>query len=185
MVNSSPNLNSLKSAWQEKYQAKKSLKSLTTANLQIDEGDKQLALGNITQAIACYRHALQIIPRSQKAHQKLAQVLKQQGKLADASQHYRQAINAAATTDNQQISLSEQSNTFAVTSIYLQQAKCFAIEGKWQESILACQAALDIDPKSAVAYKIWGDNLQELGNRTTAEDNTCPLTIAIFFSLSS
>ena len=73
MVNPSPNLNSLKSAWQKKYQAKKSLKSVANANLQIDKGDQLLALGHTHKAIACYQQALKIVPNSQKAHQNLAQ----------------------------------------------------------------------------------------------------------------
>jgi len=168
MVNHHLNVNSLKSAWQEKYHAKKSLKLFSDAKLQMDQGDKLLALGNATKAISCYQQALKIAPNSQKAHQKLAQALKKQGELADASRHYRQAINANTIPDKTKIPFFEQSNTVAVTSIYLQQANCFAKEGKWHDGILACQAALDIDPQSAVAYKIWGDNLQELGKQTEA-----------------
>lgn len=58
--------------------------------------------------------------------------------------------------------------TFEAANAYLQQAEDYCEQKKWNESIAACEKALQIVPKMAEAYKIWGNVLQKMGNYTEA-----------------
>ena len=164
MVHHLPNLDGLKSAWQEKYQAKQQLKANSSANLQIQQGDRLLANNHLTEAITCYRQALKLQPNSTLAGQKLAQAIRQQRKSSVpknySSQSAQSLIGTVASPVNQ--------DTTVVAQVYLQQAQSFAAEGEWQKAITACQEALKFNPQLAEAYKIWGDNLQKLGNISSA-----------------
>ncbi len=162
MVHNIPDLNSLKSAWQDKYQAKKLLQANnSSANFQIQQGDRFLAQNQFTEAITCYRHALKIDPNSIKAGQQLAQAIRQQRKLSVPSNYSPQPIiNSTSGIHDRDGNV--------VARVYLQQAQSFEAEGQWQKAIAACQEALKFNPKLAQAYKTWGDNLQKLGNITAA-----------------
>ena len=59
-------------------------------------------------------------------------------------------------------------NKLEVTKIYLQQAKLYYNDRKWQESINACQEALKICPDLPETYKIYGNCLQQLGREAEA-----------------
>ncbi|MGL5795704.1 MAG: tetratricopeptide repeat protein, partial [Waterburya sp.] len=168
MVNHHINLDNLKSAWQEKYEAKKLVKNASNPNFQIEQGNQFLAQNKIPEAIACYRRALRLNPNSTQAHQQLAVALKHQGKLTEASVHYRQAISSNLTTTSNKSLSTTANNQSAVAQIYLQQAKSFEAQGEWQKAITACKEALDFEPQLAEAYKIWGDNLQKTAKTTEA-----------------
>ena len=77
-MNNSPNLDSLKSAWQQKYQAKKTLQAGRSANFQIQQGDRFLSQNKLPEAIACYRRAVKLDFNSTQAQNKFYQAIKQQ-----------------------------------------------------------------------------------------------------------
>ncbi|AFZ36257.1 glycosyl transferase group 1 [Stanieria cyanosphaera PCC 7437] len=52
--------------------------------------------------------------------------------------------------------------------IYLQQALAYCDRQEWQQAIVACQQAIEIEPHSAEAYKIWGNALQRSGKTAEA-----------------
>ncbi|MEM7758724.1 MAG: tetratricopeptide repeat protein [Cyanobacteria bacterium P01_A01_bin.40] len=159
MANNSPNIEHLKSAWQEKYRAKKLLQNATNPEFQLQQGNQFLAQHKLIEAIACYRRVLKIDPHHGAAHQQLATALKQQGKLAKANQRY--AIDSRIA---QPKGKAPQVNNSAIAQIYLQQAQSYEAQEEWQKAIAACQSALNFDPQLAAAYKTWGDNLQKSGN---------------------
>ena len=56
-----------------------------------------------------------------------------------------------------------ENNQLEVTKIYLQQAKLFYAASRWQESINACEEALNVCVDLPEIYKIYGNSLQRLG----------------------
>ncbi|NJO96512.1 MAG: tetratricopeptide repeat protein [Pleurocapsa sp. CRU_1_2] len=52
--------------------------------------------------------------------------------------------------------------------LYIQQALLYFEQQQWSESIAACQEALRVQPKMAMAYKIWGNCLQCSGKSAEA-----------------
>ena len=166
MVHHFPNLDRLKSAWQEKYRAKQQLQAATNPKLQLQQGNRLLAQNKLDEAIAYYRRALKLDPSSTQAHQQLAVALKQQGKLTEVNLHYRQAIDARLATPSS--NLPTPSAQLPLARIYLHQAQSFKAERAWQKSITACQEALACDPQLAAAYQTWGDNLLNMGKTAEA-----------------
>ncbi|MGD1918142.1 MAG: hypothetical protein ACFCAD_04225, partial [Pleurocapsa sp.] len=161
MVHNSPNLDSLRSAWQEKYQAKKKLQTTKSVNFQIQQGDRFLACDQLSEALTCYRHALKINPNSTEAKQRLVKTINQQKELVQAKNNHPQP--SISLTPHQQ-----DNDTKVVAQVYLQQAQSLEAEGKWQKAIVSCQEALKFDSQLAEAYKIWGDILHKLCNLTEA-----------------
>ncbi|MEM8829804.1 MAG: tetratricopeptide repeat protein, partial [Cyanobacteria bacterium P01_G01_bin.19] len=50
-----------------------------------------------------------------------------------------------------------------VTKVYLQQAKLYYSDARWQESIDACEEALKVCADLPETYKIYGNSLQQMG----------------------
>ena len=61
-----------------------------------------------------------------------------------------------------------ENNQLEVTKIYLQQAKLFYSDARWQESIDACEEALKICSDLPEIYKIYGNSLQQMGKAPEA-----------------
>ncbi|MEM8832677.1 MAG: tetratricopeptide repeat protein, partial [Cyanobacteria bacterium P01_G01_bin.19] len=150
MNDNTPDLDSLKSAWQDKYQAKKLLQTnKANANFQIQQGDRFIAQNQLLEAITCYRHALKIDPNSGLARKQLEQAIKSKKLPSDR-------------VDSLPTAKKPSKNSLVVARIYLQQARAFTAEGEWHKAIAACQKALSFNSQLAEAYKIWGDSLQRL-----------------------
>ncbi|MEL6439824.1 MAG: tetratricopeptide repeat protein [Cyanobacteria bacterium J06621_8] len=164
MANNSPNLEHIKSAWQEKYRAKQLLQNTANPDWQLQQGNQFLAQNQPLKAIACYRRALQLNPSHERAQQQLSAALKQH-KLAKASTNYSQTVNPPNRPGH---SLVPASNQQTIAEIYLQQAHAYELQGEWQQAINACQLALNFNSQLAPAYKTWGDNLLNIGNLTDA-----------------
>lgn len=73
-----------------------------TAAEHLQLGKALLQQGNIEEAIACYRNAIQRDPNLSSAYQSLADALKQQGKMQEATPYYRKAIELNAQQNIQQ-----------------------------------------------------------------------------------
>jgi tetratricopeptide (TPR) repeat protein len=52
--------------------------------------------------------------------------------------------------------------------VYLQQALAYCDRHKWDNAIAACQQAIEVEPDSAEAYKIWGNALHRSGKTAEA-----------------
>lgn len=61
-----------------------------------------------------------------------------------------------------------ENNQLEITKIYLQQAKLYYADGRWQKSIDACEEALNICPDLPETYKIYGNSLQQMGKAPEA-----------------
>lgn len=55
-----------------------------------------------------------------------------------------------------------------VAKIFLQQAKLYFAEHRWQKTIDACEDALKMCPEIAEIYKVYGNSLQKLGQTAEA-----------------
>ena len=135
------------------------------AIFELQQGDRLRERGDVAQAIACYRRAIALNPGLAKTHQHLAVLLKQQTKLDEANIHYRSEIAPNSSSLQKQlpvvnpVSQLAQSNQNEIAQIYLQQARLLSRDRQWQAAIKACQECLQLAPKTAAAYKIWGDIL--------------------------
>ncbi|MEG4071515.1 tetratricopeptide repeat protein [Microcoleus sp. Pol14C2] len=63
-----------------------------TAVTHIHEGDHFIESGNLDEAIAAYRHAIELNPDISLSYHHLGEALTQQGKLEEAIAAYRRAI---------------------------------------------------------------------------------------------
>jgi tetratricopeptide (TPR) repeat protein len=63
------------------------------------------------------------------------------------------------------------SSSTEAAQIYLRQALSYCDQQQWSSAIAACQKALELAPKLAQAYKIWGNAL--LGSGKNAEAMGC------------
>ena len=248
-----------------KYSSSTGSVEQTTAGLRIEQGNslwEQEQNRQLTKTTASYRQAIQLSDNSAQAYQKLAEALRQEGKLEEAAFFYRQAIalNASAfgnkvskaskgnqitvvnlsnpplapqsvngnindqpktamtqlkdlkfngngsgssnysqkptvlpqllkgSTNDRQTFLAKSSNLapelplvngstnnyqtlglhFEAVQVYLQQAEAYCAQKKWEPAIAACKRALQIAPKMAEAYKIWGNALQRMGQAAEA-----------------
>ncbi|MCC0176869.1 tetratricopeptide repeat protein [Waterburya agarophytonicola K14] len=153
--------------------------------IKLEQEDK------LAEAIEHYRQAVELNSKSAVAHHILAIALKKQGNLTEADRYHRLALSLGQDNDLEQdqgdreqksISLTRsnssivlpkitsiapgtyvENNQLEVTKIYLQQAKLYYAERRWQESINACQEALKICPDLPETYKIYGNCLQQMG----------------------
>src|SRR5438128_1324892 len=63
-----------------------------TADACCKLGDALFDLGNLDEAIVCYRHAIELQPDFIPAHYNLGTALKDQGKLDHAAAYFRRAL---------------------------------------------------------------------------------------------
>jgi tetratricopeptide (TPR) repeat protein/GT2 family glycosyltransferase/glycosyltransferase involved in cell wall biosynthesis len=150
---------------------------------EIERGDILWAKDRLTEAIECYRQAIELDPSSATAHHKMALALKQQGNLEQASSYYRQAISLSTTNaknfDRQQqlssrinseitesfveLSSANFDSNLETAQLYIQQALAYSEGKNWEQAISACEEALQIFPNMAEAHKIYGNSLHKLG----------------------
>ncbi|MBD3880414.1 tetratricopeptide repeat protein [Phormidium tenue FACHB-886] len=133
-----------------------------------------LVEGHQTEAIAHYRHALQLDPNCGTAYQYLAEALSQQGDLEAAAVCYRRAIelsmieavapSAEPQTDEEPEALADEATAvdvdeadedeaeaaeeempwFEEASFYLQQAEALCHQRDWAEAVMLCQQATQL-----------------------------------------
>ena len=113
-----------------------------------------LDLGQLAEAAASYRRALDIAPQFAETHNNLGSALRALGKLDEALASFRRAIdiepNFAAAHCNRGIAL--------------------RLKGRTDEAEVACRRALDIDPRSTAAWMVLADALADRGQFSDAEN---------------
>jgi tetratricopeptide (TPR) repeat protein len=160
--------------------------SLTTvsqfqAEEELNQGDRLMHQGQFAAATVHYRRAIAANPNWAIAHQKLADALEQQGLIDEAVVHYRQAValNTASSAAIAPVSFhgsstkeSSAPETFlsAEAESYLQQATDACQQQQWHQAIAHCKSLLIIHPDVAIAYKLWGNALQALGEIDQARE---------------
>ena len=92
----------------------------------------------------------------------------QKTKTYQDTNHNLLAINIAETKKNT-LSYHQMSiNNSDVAQIYLEQGLAYWSEQKWQDTIEACEKALDFNPNLTEAYKTVGNALQKIGKISDA-----------------
>ena len=94
------------------------------------------AQGNLDEAAACYRQALQLNPSFAEAHNNLGNVYENQGNSADAIACYRQAL--------------ELQPDFAEAHVNL--GNVWQGQGKLDEALACCRRGIELKPDYAVAH---------------------------------
>ncbi len=112
--------------------------------------------GNLSEAIAYYRQALEINPNYAKTHNNLAVALKQQGNLLEAIDHYRQAVKFGNT------------NELPLPTIYHNLAVTLEEIGQFAEAITEYQSAINLSPNFAEAHYNLARLLENAGQTEAA-----------------
>ncbi|MDY6940921.1 MAG: tetratricopeptide repeat protein [Cyanobacteriota bacterium] len=73
---------------------------LGRAEDHLNLGNTLLQENQLTQAISCYRRALELNPQLFGAHQNLAEALTRQGRFVEATQYYRMAVKLGLTNSS-------------------------------------------------------------------------------------
>ncbi|MBE9041474.1 tetratricopeptide repeat protein, partial [Oscillatoriales cyanobacterium LEGE 11467] len=73
---------------------------LGRAEEHLNLGNSLLQQNQLTQAISCYRRALELNSQLFGAHQNLAEALTRQGRFVEATQYYRMAVKLGLTNSN-------------------------------------------------------------------------------------
>lgn len=161
----------------------------------LNRGHAFLKQGQFKEAIAHYRHVIQLDPTSGTAYQYLAEALSQQGDLEESADCYRQAIalsisgSALETSSPVRVTgwveasshgevedsqdeddQDEELAWFEEAAFYLQQGDVLCNLGDWTEAIAASTQAIDLlEPQLAAAYVTAGRAWQQQGELDAAE----------------
>jgi predicted O-linked N-acetylglucosamine transferase (SPINDLY family) len=108
----------------------------------------------LDEAVACYRHALQLAPNLAVAHNNLGNALKDQGELDDAVDCYRHALQLAPGYHLAHNNL----------------GNALKHQGKLDEAVACFRHALQLAPDYAEAHSNLGNALEDLGRFEEAVD---------------
>ncbi len=141
-----------------------------TPEEHIHLGDNFLRQNQVTQAIRCYCHAIELNPNSNEVYQHLGNALKFQRKLNEETANYRKLIErpandvlSPATVINSNLEPAD-SRKQATASTCIQQAESDYNQKQFERAILGCKRAIEIQPDAVDAYKLCGKILQAQGN---------------------
>ena len=115
----------------------------STAATYLSEANQLLEEGNLEEAIAAYRNAIELDPKSYLSQHKLGEALVQQGKLDAAAAGYRKAI--------------ELNPDFCWSYHYL--GEVLTKQGKLEEAIISYRRATELNPEFSWSYHHLGDVL--------------------------
>ena len=104
-------------------------------------------LGQVEEAIAHYRKALEIKPNSANAHYNFAVTLANRGQIVEAIAHYRKALEIAPGYADAHVNL----------------GVALTMQGQIDEAIVHYRKALEIKPDSASAHYNFGVTLDNCG----------------------
>jgi Flp pilus assembly protein TadD len=120
--------------------------------LYFDLGYAEQLNGNIQEAMAHYRKALEIDPKQTMAHSNLGVLLAGQGKIAAAMEEYQKALDLDANN----------------VAVHLNFGGMLAGLGRIEDAIPHFQSAIQIDPGNAMGYFSLGKALAARGYKEEA-----------------
>jgi tetratricopeptide (TPR) repeat protein/capsular polysaccharide biosynthesis protein len=121
--------------------------SAESAVTELDKGDRLLKEGNLEEAIAAYRHAIELNPDLSWSHHNLGEALAKLGELNEAIASYRRAI--------------ELNPDFSWSYHHLGDA--LDRQQHWEEAVVAFGRAIELNPQHFGSYCGLGQSLVKLG----------------------
>jgi tetratricopeptide (TPR) repeat protein len=118
-----------------------------TATIYLNNGNQLLESGNLEEAIAAYRNAIELNPDLSWSHHNLGEALAKLGKLEEAIVAYRSAI--------------ELNPDFSWSYHHLGDA--LDRQQQWQEAVVAFRRAIELNPEHFGSYCGLGQSLAKLG----------------------
>jgi tetratricopeptide (TPR) repeat protein len=112
-----------------------------------EEGDRLLAQGNYSGAIAAYRRAIQSDPSDGYTYSRLGQALTEDGNYAEAIDVHQEAIRRSPQ------------DTYAYTYLSI----TLWLSGQLAAAAAACQQGIKLNSDNAPAYKLMGQILRDQG----------------------
>ena len=137
-------------------------------------GDRLFDRGQLTQAMTCYRQALELAPRMQSVYERLSRTLTAQGKSEEAAIYARHAVQLSleAPTGNPSNGnrpvLEKQPEKIAASR--QQAAEALLFQGKLDDATQACEEALHIDPNFVPTLKTLGNIAHSRGDIEKARE---------------
>jgi predicted O-linked N-acetylglucosamine transferase (SPINDLY family) len=147
-----------------------------------NQGEAYRALERFSEAIACYRRAIELAPEYAEAHSNLGLALQHQGLVAEAIEHLRHAVHLrpeyAEAWYNLGIALHEAGQAAAAIDSYRQAVRlhpeyaaahgnlgaALAAEGRFAEAVACYEQAIQLEPADAESHYNLGAAWQEQGD---------------------
>jgi len=117
------------------------------AMAELNEGDRLLESGNLEEAIAAYRHAIELNPDLSWSYHNLGEALGKLGQFEDAIAAFRRAI--------------ELNPDFSWSYHHLGDA--LDRQQQWEEAVVAFRRAIELNPEHFGSYVGLGQSLMKLG----------------------
>ena len=155
-------------------------------------GEAYRALHRISEAVACYRRALELNPDYAEAHNNLGIALKDQGQLDEAVACCRRALELkpdyAEAHNNLGLALKEQGKLDEAVACYRRALElkpdyaeahnnlgtAFKDQGKLDEAVACYRRALELKPDYAEAHNNLGSALEEMGDLQARKTPSAP-----------
>ncbi|MEG3836971.1 tetratricopeptide repeat protein [Microcoleus sp. Z1_C3] len=118
-----------------------------TATIYLNNGNQLLESGNLEEAIAAYRNAIELNPDLSWSHHNLGEALAKLGKLEEAIAAFRRAIEL-----NPDFSWS-----------YHHLGDVLERQQQWEESVAVFHQAIELNPEHFGSYVGLGNSLEKLG----------------------
>ncbi|MBE9039612.1 tetratricopeptide repeat protein [Oscillatoriales cyanobacterium LEGE 11467] len=140
----------------------------------LELGDRLFDRGQLTQAITCYRQALELAPQMQSVYERLSRALGKQGKSEEAAIYARQGMRlsleeaAGNPTNGDRPGLENKPEKIAASR--QQAAEALLFQGKLDEATQAGEEALHIDPNFVPTFKTLGNIARSRGDIEKARE---------------
>lgn len=118
----------------------------TTAEQCLILGNTLLGQEKVDEAIACYRHAIELNPKLSPAYHNIGEILSRKQEWQEAINAYRHSIQVKP--DN--------------AGSYYGLAKALFVQESWEEAVVSYRQAIQFNPNSAEVYHQLGDALTKL-----------------------
>jgi len=118
----------------------------TTAEQCLILGNTLLGQEKVDEAIACYRHAIELNPKLSPAYHNIGEILSRKQEWQEAINVYRHSIQVKP--DN--------------AGSYYGLAKALFVQESWEEAVASYRKAIQFNPNSAEVYHQLGDALTKL-----------------------